>query len=352
MNLMQKEKQASRKKIPAVLIYGTISAVIGLVFLYVNCPQCLKYPSSVIQNVGYSLMLGLGLFFNKYLYDVAIGPYISWLKKPLKAILISFGVTTLYSSFVIFFTNWLWFSLVQGMEFGVFLRQYPDIWLVEFVILYFISLWFYARSFFYYWKKEIEEREMLKREALAAKYDVLKSQVNPHFLFNSLNVATSLVDKSPEKAKEFLSRLSGMYRDILQLQDNDLVSLERELKLASRYLYLQEMRFGRAFEFSLPADGVEKFEIVPLSVQLLMENAFKHNSFSTEKPMKIDVQIQGNKLVVRNSRNNGPETNNSLKIGLQNLKGRYQYLTGQDIDIVHFDGLFEVHIPLIETDSF
>lgn len=341
----------SKKRIVLeVVLYGSISIVIGMFFQWVNCPSCMTQPALILQNMGYSLMLGLGLFFNKFLYDLAIDPHISWIDNPLRAILISFGVTTLYSGFVIFVTNWLWFTAVQGIPFGTFLRQFPGIWVTEFVILYFISMWFYARSFFLDWKEQIKQQEMLKHEALSAKYDVLKSQVSPHFLFNSLNVATSLVDKSADKAKQFLSQLSGMYRDVLELQDNDLVSLERELKLASRYLYLQEMRFGKAFQFSLPEKNLESFQIVPLSVQLLMENAFKHNRFSVESPMIIDVQIKEGYLVVRNSRNEYNETKDSLKLGLDNLRGRYHYLTGQNIDIIHNDGLFEVHIPMIEVD--
>ncbi len=308
-------------------------------------------PVLILQNMGYSLMLGLGLFFNKFLYDLAIKPYISWIDNPLRAVLISFGVTTFYSGLIIFFTNWLWFTVAKGMPFGDFLSQLPGIWVTEFVILYFISMWFYARSFFLDWKEQIKQQEMLKREALAAKYDVLKSQVSPHFLFNSLNVATSLVDSNPENAKHFLSQLASMYRDVLELQDKDLVSLDRELKLASRYLYLQEMRFGKSFQFSLPSDASQAFQIVPLSIQLLMENAFKHNLFSAENPMKIDVQLQGRHLVVRNSRNEHNDTRDSLNLGLENLRGRYQYLTGKDIDIIHFDGVFEVHIPLIHVDT-
>lgn len=333
-----------------ILFYGIISMVIGSFFQWVNCPYCMTQPDLILQNMGYSLMLGLGLFFNKFLYDWAIKPYISWIDNPLRAVFISFVVTTLYSGLIIFFTNWLWFSVVRGMPFGDFLRELPGIWVTEFVILYFISMWFYARSFFLDWKDQIKQQEMLKREALAAKYDVLKSQVSPHFLFNSLNVATSLVDKNPENAKLFLSQLAGMYRDVLELQDKDLVSLERELKLASRYLYLQEMRFGKSFQFSLPSSGLQKYQIVPLSIQLLMENAFKHNRFSAENPMNIDVQIKEGYLVVRNSRNGNHSTKDSLKLGLDNLSGRYQYLTGRNIDIIHFDGVFEVHIPLIEVD--
>lgn len=333
-----------------ILLYGSISIVIGLFFQWINCPYCMTQPELIFQNMGYSLMLGLGLFCNKFLYGWAIGPFTSWIDKPIRAVFISLGVTTLYSGLVIFVTNWVWFSAVQGMPFRVFLRDFPGIWVTEFVILYFISLWFYARSFFLDWKKEIKQQEMLKREALSAKYDVLKSQVNPHFLFNSLNVATSLIDKNPDTAKHFLSRLSGMYRDILELQDSDLVSLERELKLASRYLYLQEMRFGSSFQFNLQVHGLDGYSIVPLSVQLLMENAFKHNRFSSENSMKIDVMIKDGFLVVRNSRNELNSDADSLKLGLENLRGRYQYLTGQDIDIIHSNGVFEVHIPLIKTE--
>jgi sensor histidine kinase YesM len=322
--------------------------LIGHIFQWISCPECIKYPKAVIQNMGYSLMLGYGLFSNKYLYDFAVSPFVSWLKRPIKSVLISFFVTTVYSGIVIFFTNWFWFSLIQGMPFGLFLKTHPGIWVTEFVILYFISMWFYARAFFLDWKNEIKEREMLKREALAAKYDVLKSQVNPHFLFNSLNVAGSLVDTNPEVAKRFLSQLSGMYRDVLELQDSNLVPLERELKLAARFLYLQEMRFGKAFRYTLPDQSLKNYSIVPLSIQMLMENAFKHNSFSKENPMKIDVYIDAEHLVVKNTHFSKAESSESLNIGLENIRGRYRFLTGKEIEVINENGIFEVKIPLIK----
>jgi sensor histidine kinase YesM len=313
------------------------------------CPECVKDPMAVIQNMGYSVMLGYGLFFNKYVYDLVIEPFVSWLKRPMKSLGIAFGITTIYSTFVIFFTNWFWFSFMQDLPFEAFLKYHKGIWVTEFVILYFISLWFYARAFFLDWKNEFKEREKLKREALSAKYDVLKSQVNPHFLFNSLNVAGSLVDKDAATAKKFLSQLSGMYRDILELQEDDLVPLQREVKLAERYLYLQEMRFGKAFNFELPAIArMTPFLIVPLSVQILMENAFKHNRFSSENPMNIEIDIEEEHLVVRNNRYAQNQTVESLNIGLENIKGRYRFLTGKEIEILDQNGIFEVRMPLVK----
>jgi sensor histidine kinase YesM len=337
-----------KKQTLVIASYGVISMTIGHFFQWIMCPECVKDPQNVIHNMGYSLMLGYGLFFNKYLYDFAIDPIVSWLKSPLRSIGIAFGITTLYSSFVIFLTNWLWFTLIGEVPFGVFLKTYPGIWATEFIILYFISMWFYARAFFLDWKKEFKQREKLKREALSAKYEVLKSQVNPHFLFNSLNVAGSLVDKDPLLAKKFLSSLSSMYRDILEFQDNDLVPLERELSLAERYLYLQEMRFGQAFRFHMPEKkNLDHMRVVPLSVQTLMENAFKHNKFSVANPMKIEIYVDTDYLIVRNNLYAQNHSVNSLKIGLENLRGRCRFLTGKEIEIIDQNGIFEVRMPLV-----
>ncbi|MGQ1890601.1 sensor histidine kinase [Thermophagus sp. OGC60D27] len=341
----------TKKKYPVLvfLSYGLVSMLIGFVFQWIMCPQCLRHPMAVIQNLGYSIMLGYGLFFNGYLYNIGISRFVSWQTRPVKSVLIAFFITTIYSGMVIFFTNWFWFSLIQGMPFGLFLKTYPVIWVTEFVILYIITLWFYARSFFMDWLAEVQKREALKREALTAKYEVLKSQVNPHFLFNSLNVAASLIDQNSETSKQFLYNLAGMYRSILEMQDSDLVTVEAELQLTARYLWLQEMRFGNAFHYSLPEEDLANYSVVPLSIQMLMENAFKHNIFSLEKPMHISVSKQAETLVVKNTRyasNNGVE---SLNIGLENVRGRYRFLTGKEIDIIHEDGIFEVRIPLIKN---
>jgi sensor histidine kinase YesM len=342
-----KNMTKKRKEILVILLYGLISMLIGFFFQWISCPQCIRIPRAVIQNMGYSLMLGYGLFFNRYIYILAIEPFVSWIKRPVRSVFISFGITTLYSSFIIFFTNWFWFTFIQGLPLRIFLRRYVGIWGTEFVILYFISMWFYARAFFMDWKKEFQKREMLKREALSAQYDVLKSQVNPHFLVNSLNVAASLVDKDPEISKKFLSQLSGIYRDILEFQDHDLVSLDKELKLASRYLFLQEMRFGKAFNFQLPKAVPKHYQIIPLSVQILVENAFKHNKFTCEKPMSIEVVLQDKHLFVRNNCYNQSDPMESLNIGLDNIRGRFQFLTGKGIEILNRNNIFEVKIPLI-----
>jgi len=338
------------KQIIVIASYGIISMAIGHFFQWIMCPECVQDPQNVIENMGYSLMLGYGLFFNKYLYDFAIAPLVSWLKSPLKSLGIAFGITTLYSAFVIFLTNWFWFSFIGEMPFGIFLKTFPGIWVTEFIILYFISMWFYARAFFMDWKREFKQRELLKREALSAKYDVLKSQVNPHFLFNTLNVAGSLVDKDPGLAKNFLTRLSGMYRDILEFQEDDLVPLERELLLAERYLYLQEMRFGKAFHYQFPENKTLKnFSIVPLSVQTLLENAFKHNRFSIEYPMNIKIFMDTDYLVVRNNHLATEESEYSINMGLENLRGRCRFLTGKEIEVIDQNGIFEVWLPVVKN---
>jgi len=341
----------TNKKHPILvfLSYGLISMFIGFFFQWIMCPQCMHEPISVILNLGYSLMLGYGLFLNGYLYDKIIVRFVSWQNSPVKSVLIAFGFTTLYSGVVIFFTNWFWFSLIQEVPFILFLKTYPGIWVTEFIILYLITMWFYARSFFMEWLSEVKKREALKREALSAQYEVLKSQVNPHFLFNSLNVAASLVDQNPENAKQFLHNLAGMYRNILEMQDNDLVSLDRELKLTSQYLWLQEKRFGKAFHYSLPDENLSYYSIVPLSLQMLLENAFKHNFFTMEKPMNVTVSLQDGQLVVQNTRYKTNENVESLNIGLENIRGRYRFLTGRDVEIINENGIFEVRIPLIKN---
>ena len=151
-------------------------------------------------------------------------------------------------------------------------------------------------------RKSVEEKEMLKRESLKAQLNALKTQVNPHFLFNNLNTLSSVIPENPKLAVDFVQQLSKVYRHILEVKDEQSILLKEELDVMKAYAFLLQTRFGDNLDviINVPEEKLKK-RIVPLSLQILMENAIKHNIVSSDKPLRIDVFAENGRLVVSNN---------------------------------------------------
>jgi two-component system, LytTR family, sensor kinase len=199
-------------------------------------------------------------------------------------------------------------------------------------------------------RKSVEEKEMLKRESLKAQLNALKTQVNPHFLFNNLNTLSSIIPEEPGKAVEFVQQLSKVYRHILEVQDEQSILLKEELDVMKAYAFLLQTRFGDNLDISInvPDEKLKK-RIVPLSLQILMENAIKHNIVSSEKPLKIDVFAQNGRLVVSNNLQKKNQLNESTGIGLDNIRNRCKLLGNGQVEVTENGSNFTVSIPLIEN---
>jgi LytS/YehU family sensor histidine kinase len=237
--------------------------------------------------------------------------------------------------------------------------EWKDFWaynrwtiISEYIIFIIVASIIYATSFFRAWRFALRESERLKSEAMSLKYKVLQDQVNPHFLFNSLNVLGSLIDIDTEKAKTFTRELSMFYRDVLHLKDQELIEVDEEIDFVRKYIYLQHIRFGEALEVTLMAKENTGGKVIPLSLQALVENAIKHNEVSKAKPLKILITLNDsfqliveNNLQVKNAIGPGSQT------GLKNLAGRYEFLTGKNVEIIKNEKYFRVVLPLIQVNE-
>ena len=194
------------------------------------------------------------------------------------------------------------------------------------------------------------ENEKLKRENLNAQFQALKQQVNPHFLFNSLNTLKSLVKVNDASSEEFIIRLSEVYRYILQKNQSDMVSVQEELNILNAYVFLLKSRFGENLQVSINIDDsvLDNLYLPPFTMQLLIENATKHNIASQSRPLHFDVFSKGEILVVRNNLQPKIYVEDSTGFGLKNIDLRYKYLCDKGIEIVKNSTEFIVELPLIQ----
>lgn len=211
-----------------------------------------------------------------------------------------------------------------------------------------ITLCYESVYFFQLWKENLKKAEMLARVSLESQLALLKSQLDPHFLFNSLNTLASMIDDN-EPASTYLEQLSDVYRYVLINREKNLVSLEEEIHFLDAYIYLNKTRFRENLQIEKTIDPAALGRrIAPLSLQLLVENAIKHNIISKDKPLLIRIgEEQPDYLVVENDVQTKTILESSTRIGLQNLKARYELLTSRQIEIVRDAAQFKVRIPLL-----
>ncbi len=220
------------------------------------------------------------------------------------------------------------------------------LWITLSIVVVFHVIYYYNR----YQKQKIKEQKVIAGTA-RAKFDALKNQLDPHFLFNSLNVLTSLIDENPDNAQKFTTSLSKIYRYVLEQKNKDLVTVSEELKFAKTYMSLLQMRFEDALKFSLPETVSDpELKIVPLSLQLLLENAVKHNVITSDNPLIINIYEEDGYLVVENNTNPKASLEKSTKVGLKNISQRYSLISRQPVDIIKNHQSFKVRLPLLNQE--
>ena len=201
------------------------------------------------------------------------------------------------------------------------------------------------------WIRAIEKNEELKRENLLAKYEALKNQVNPHFLFNSLNTLSGMVEQKPELATGFIKKLSDIYRYVLEQTDKELVSVKEEMKFVEDYIFLSKMRFGNGLVFKSSLMNSQNLRVVPLGIQMLVENAIKHNIISDDMPLKIELDVEDGFIVMKNNiQKKKTVISANEPLGLENLRKRYEYLSDSAMVVITSGNEFIAKLPVIEQE--
>ena len=211
-----------------------------------------------------------------------------------------------------------------------------------------INTIFFIKFFIKRWKESILQAERLEKEKAQVQFDNLKNQLNPHFLFNALTSLNSLISENQQLASQFLQHMSKVYRYVLQNKEKNFVTLHTELDFIKNYVFLAETRFGGSLKikFEIRNDAQEQ-AIVPVTLQILIENALKHNIVDQERPLHIDVFTSGDYLVISNNLQKRKTVETSNGLGLENLKSLYKFLTERPVIVEELQDRFNVKIPLI-----
>lgn len=214
------------------------------------------------------------------------------------------------------------------------------------IALIFYAIWFYK----YRQENKVKEQKIIAGTA-SAKFDALKNQLDPHFLFNSLNVLTSLIDEDPHQAQKFTTSLSKVYRYVLEQKNKDLIPVDEELQFARTYVKLLKMRFEDSIILDIPEEWSDpEAKIVPLSLQLLLENAVKHNVVTSARPLHIRIYEEDGLLKVTNNLQEKQVVKKSSGVGLQNIRQRYALLSKREMIIDKTTKDFTVYLPMLTRE--
>lgn len=317
---------------------------------YFMCRPCFNEFSRAISVVSFSGSMWLFLWKgNEYIYMIT-DRYISWFKTPIKRMVIGLGLMVVYSSIAVTVLTFIFFVLIFKQELNEeFIASVRESVFYSIIFSTIIMLFFTARGFLLSWRQTAINVEKIKREHISSQYEALKNQVNPHFLFNSLNALSSLVYENPDSAVEFINRLSDVYRYVLDSKDKEVVSLEEELSFVNAYSFLLKTRFEENIVINIDNEHPAGF-VPPMSIQMLLENAVKHNEISNAHPMNIDISYKEEYIYLRNNLKLKDQHADISGIGLENIKSRYSILTDRSVQIVKTDHEFVVGLPILQID--
>jgi hypothetical protein len=284
---------------------------------------------------------------NSYIYGLLDKKY-SWQDHLVKRAIFGSLALITYSAIAYLTVQMIMYKLVLGS-----LPENPVSWglrssYVAILISFIISLIFVAIAFFQNWKKSLLEAERFKAEMLQYKYESLQNQINPHFLFNSFNVLSDLVYEDQHKAVGFITQLSQLFRYVLDSRDKELVPIREELEFLKAYNYLLQTRFEKKLNIRQEFEARENEMIVPMTLQLLIENCVKHNEISGTQPLTVQISRNGEYLKVENNLQPKPSGTDSKKTGLSNIRQQFKYFTDREIVLTETDHSYAVEVPIIK----
>ncbi|WP_303311807.1 sensor histidine kinase [Hymenobacter sp. BT730] len=345
--------RASRKWLRLLVLLVLLSVVITAF----TCNHCWGDWKRQLITFCITFAYSAGLWLTNGFAVNWLNRYASWKENLIKRLLLTLLVSLFGSLLVIVAINAVYrMILLDATLASLVAAPAWERYAFPLLITVICSLVMHSRSFLLSWREALLRNERLQKEMAQAEAETLRQQLDPHFLFNSLNALTSLVEEEPQLAVRFIRQLSQVYRYVLDARGREVVSLRDELEFAESFLFLQRIRYGEALQVTLPTpDSVPPQAVVPpLSLQLLIENALKHNVATASQPLQLRIELDesGRQLRVQNTlRPRRVAPGESMGIGLPNLTARYRHLTQQPVQVVRSDAEFVVTLPVLELTT-
>lgn len=336
-----------------ILIACIIIAI--LIPLYFHFKFILTGETRPVEDRGavvlYAFIVSVSIFMINIRTINFLRRKIPWDKKYIKRITIEALFTNFNAGVIISIIATLFFLInphFQSKKLSVLL--FDNIIIAIFVNTIAVSI---LEGFYLFkqWKTSLIQAEKMKRENIQSQLEALKNQINPHFLFNSLNTIYSLIDPSPDKAKDYVTKFSKIYRYVLNVKDKIVVQLSEELDFMNSYYFLQKIRHEGNLTITVNVDAVKLNDFIPpLSLQMLVENAIKHNIISEKMPLKISITNNNDFVIVKNNLQLKESMNESTKIGLKNLTLRYEHVSEIAPRFYISDNEYIAEIPLLDDE--
>ncbi|HCT29265.1 MAG TPA: hypothetical protein DIW31_00680 [Bacteroidales bacterium] len=328
---------------------------IAILILISTIPTYLFAGNKIFTNFShyaYSILYGALLGWTIWKGNQLLGLYFDykmpWEKNPTKTFIYRIAGSIIFSSIDIVIVSYLIYTYIYKINVFDDIKPLINYALVAFVIAMLITTIIYLYHFFISWRESLIQKENYKRDVLLMQYETLKSYVNPHFLFNSLSVLSSLVEKDSQKSQQFIKQLSDIYRYVLEQKDKEIVPLNVEFNFIKSFIELHRIRHGESLKVNINVDNFEGY-IIPLSLQILIENALKHNIISEDEPLSISVNRDADYIVVQNNLQVRKVISDSGGIGLETIKKRYELISSIPLIIENGDGFFTVKLPIINN---
>jgi two-component system, LytTR family, sensor kinase len=332
-----------------ILFWVSLATTLIFFFLSTEEKNLENFSLTLFISAMYSFLIGTG----NGLINSFLNKKVPWSEATTKRAILSI-VSILIANFIlVYFCNYINFVVIQkaATTEAFFSGKYNFInWFMVNVALL-ISAFLHAKSFMEELKKsskkEVVEQKLIAKSA-NAQFESLKNQLDPHFLFNSLNVLSSLIDENPSQAQKFTASMSKIYRYVLEQKDKELVTIEDEIEFAKTYCGLLKTRFEDSVNFIFDVKEVDlRRFVVPLSLQLLLENCIKHNLATSSKPLLIRIFTEGDTLCIENNLQIREQIKESAGIGLANIVQRYSLLTKKNVFIEKSEDYFKVKLPIL-----
>jgi sensor histidine kinase YesM len=299
----------------------------------------------IVVNYSYAAIIGVAniIFFK------IINKEGAWDHHPKQMIFKGVVGSVIISTIAFFLARLFHFVVIEGFTFSYFLEvEHINNYIFSMLIAFILTLIFHL----FYFYKALKDSKINEQASLAAvqkaQLQAVKDQLDPHFLFNSLNVLTSLIEENPENAQDFTTGLSRIYRYVLEQKEKDVVALEDELMFAKRYVELLKMRFEDSVNLSIDVKDTKGIYLLPLSLQLVLENAVKHNIISKQKPLSIYISKTNTHLLIENTLQLKTQLSNRKGVGLENIKYRYKLISNEKIKIEQTSNRFKIALPLVK----